>query len=228
MLTIPELLKLDCEQWQTLLKQFDAELHNCAVGIIQDIDMDKQTCTVQLAIRETIKIKDKPTAIKIPVLLDVPFFILSGGDFAITLPIEKGDECLVLFSDLCIDAWWQNGGVQNRMSFRRHDLSDGLAIVGFRSLKNLLSGYSDNSIRIRNKENTNFIDLSADALTLQFGEGNNVAIDSEGLTLQFGAHSIIINSSGISIDGIIFATHIHPVAGVVIGEDAVVTGVPET
>ena len=46
-------------------------------------------------------------------------------------------------ADRCIDAWMQSGGVQNPMTGRRHDLSDGFALVGFRSGKTMLEGSED-------------------------------------------------------------------------------------
>ena len=49
-------------------------------------------------------------------------------NFDIKFPLSKNDECLVFFSDLSIDNFWQKGSVQNPVEVRRHDLSDGMAI----------------------------------------------------------------------------------------------------
>lgn len=54
-----------------------------------------------------------------------------------TFPIKKDDECLVIFSDLSIDNWWESGNVQNPVEQRRHDLSDGMAIFGLKNQKKL-------------------------------------------------------------------------------------------
>jgi hypothetical protein len=53
-----------------------------------------------------------------------------GGDFTLTYPIRKGDECLVVFADRCFDAWHQSGGIQEAVETRLHDLSNAIAIVG--------------------------------------------------------------------------------------------------
>lgn len=91
----------------------------------------EQTVRVQPAIREVVTGSDyTPVSIPLPELLDVPIVLPRAGDYVITLPVRAGDECLVIFADQCIDAWWQNGGVQNQMERRRHDLSDGFAILG--------------------------------------------------------------------------------------------------
>lgn len=68
-----------------------------------------------------------------PLLVDVPVAFPSAGGFMLTLPIQPGDEVLVVFSSRCIDAWWASGGVQQQAELRLHDLSDGFAIPGVRA-----------------------------------------------------------------------------------------------
>jgi hypothetical protein len=51
-------------------------------------------------------------------------------------------ECLVCFNDRDIDKWFNNGQVQQPNSARLHDLSDGMVIIGFRSMLRPLTGYN--------------------------------------------------------------------------------------
>jgi hypothetical protein len=78
------------------------------------------------------KITDKDTGEKIdkpiPVLEDVPLCWPRAGGFNFIAPIKPGDEVLVFFADMCVDNWWQSGGLQPQAEIRRHDLSDGFAI----------------------------------------------------------------------------------------------------
>lgn len=100
-----------------------------------------------------------------PPCLDVPICFPSGGGFLITLPIEVGDEVLLVFASRCIDSWWQNGGYQNNkpMEFRMHDLSDGFAIPGPRSQPKLpLGSVSATDLQIRNDAGTVFLSIGAD------------------------------------------------------------------
>ena len=71
-----------------------------------------------------------------PLLVDVPVFFMGN----LVYPIEKGDECLVVFADSCIDSWFMSGGVSMPVSARKHDLSDGFAFVGFKSRKKVTEG----------------------------------------------------------------------------------------
>lgn len=160
------------------------DLRVAAPGIIQSVDYERQTCTVQLAIRERLNHEGDLEWVDIPTLPDVPLFVYSGGGYCLTLPVQPGDECLVVFGDCCIDAWWQNGGVQNQADHRRHDLSDGFAIVGFRSQPNVVGGFSSGSAMLRNASGSAYIEIAGDAIHIQSG--------------------------GTTIDGVSFMEHTHP------------------
>ena len=57
------------------------------------------------------------------------------------MPITAGDTCLVLFNDRDIDNWFQSGQVGPVATSRLHSMSDGIALVGIRSLANSIEGY---------------------------------------------------------------------------------------
>jgi len=154
------------ELYQRFRDVIAAGLRVAAPGIIQSVDYKKQTVTVQLAIRERINFNGNLEWVEIPPLLDVPLFIYSGGGYCLTLPVQSGDECLVVFSDNCMDAWWQAGGVQNQIERRRHDLSDGFAIVGFRSQPNVVKNYSPNTLQLRNAAGSAYIEIAGDNINI--------------------------------------------------------------
>ncbi len=120
---------------------------NChKVGTIESFDSAKQTATVKI----NIKLQVGATVKDFPLLADVPVFVLGGGDRVFTFPVQKGDTCLVLFSDRDIDNWFATGGAELPSSPRLHDLSDGMALVGFRSLANPVDNYSSADCQVRN------------------------------------------------------------------------------
>lgn len=173
----------DLIEYQRRLKDsFGIDFRVAAPGIIQSVDYTKQTCTVQLAIRERLNFDGTLEWVDIPILPDVPLFINSGGGYALTLPVQAGDECLVIFGDSCMDAWWQSGGVQNQVERRRHDLSDGFAIVGFRSQANLVSGFSSGSAQLRNADGSARIEISGGDINIVANSVNisaNTTIDGK-------------------------------------------------
>jgi hypothetical protein len=58
----------------------------------------------------------------------------------IPFEINPGDACLVIFSDVDIDNWFETGEASAPNSPRRHSLSDGFAFVGFKVPGNQESG----------------------------------------------------------------------------------------
>jgi len=95
-----------------------------------------------------------------PVLVDVPFQSFGGAGFVVTSPNLEGAECLIVFSSRCIDGWWLNGGVQPQIDQRMHDLSDGMAIIGFNSQKRLIPNYSTTALELRTFDGSTKISIS--------------------------------------------------------------------
>ena len=135
-------------------------------GIVQSVNLTKMTCEVQLALQG--RYEDQTGGINwvnIQPIQDVPICFPSAGGFLITMPIAQGDEVLVVFASRCIDAWWQSGGYSNKpLEFRMHDLSDGFAIPGPRSLPKaaqVIGGASATDLVIRNVAGTTYLSLTA-------------------------------------------------------------------
>jgi hypothetical protein len=158
---INEIIGSDYETYKTLADAIKSSIRVAIPGIIQSFDATTQTCTVQPCIREKVTNLDYSTDwTKLPLLLDVPIALPRAGNFALTLPVQKNDECLIIFSDMCIDGWWSLGGIQNQLEKRRHDLSDCFAILGTYSQPNKISNYSTDSAQLRNLSGTQYIGLS--------------------------------------------------------------------
>ena len=148
-------------------RQASIKLRCHAPGIVESYDEEQQTVNVRVAIREClINEAGKVNWTEIPLLLDVPIVFPRAGGYVLTLPINQGDEVLVCFGDACIDAWWQNGGVQNQVDTRRHDLSDAFAIPGPWSQPRRVSGYSTNSCQLRNEAGTAYVELAGSTINI--------------------------------------------------------------
>jgi len=74
-----------------------------------------------------------------PILPSCPVVTAQGGGLALSLPVAKGDRCLVVFSDRCIDNWRKSGSPQPLANLRMHDLSDGFVLVGINPANSPLS-----------------------------------------------------------------------------------------
>lgn len=175
---MPKMNERTCDSveiWQRFKDSIGIDFRVAAPGIVQSVDCARQTCTVQLAIREKLNFNGFREWAEIPVLPDVPFFVYSGGGYCLTLPITPGDDCLVVFGDNCMDAWWQSGGVQNQIERRRHDLSDGFAIVGFRSQPQTVGGYSVGTAQLRNAAGDAYIEIAGSSINIRAVGGVNIS-----------------------------------------------------
>lgn len=129
-----EILQAPAESLRLFGESLAAGIRASLPGIIRSYDKTTQTAVIQPAVMETL---DK-TAQPLPLLQDVPVFFMGGAGHAVTTKVSPGDECLVVFADTAIDAWAKSGGIQPAVTPRRHSLSDGFALVGFRSRPNAL------------------------------------------------------------------------------------------
>lgn len=157
--------RLDSEEERQKAASFNnsAQLRVAIPAIIESFDAVKQTVSVQPAITENIQVgNEEAKATKLPVLTDIPICFPRANGYCITLPVAKGDECLLVFADMCIDGWWQSGGVQDQMETRRHDLSDAFAIIGTTSQTRVVGGYSDSKLQIRTDDSGIVIELDKD------------------------------------------------------------------
>jgi phage baseplate assembly protein gpV len=138
----------------------------------------------------------------LPLLVDVPVIFPRGGGFTMTFPVRAGDECLVVFSDRCIDFWWQNGGVQETVDPRMHDLSDAFAIVGPQSQAKKISGISTTSVQVRTDDGASFIELK---------QGGSVNITTPLLTVNgdVQVHGAISSTGDQVANGISQTGHKH-------------------
>jgi len=196
------------EQQKAAIENEMAQMHVAIPGIIESFDAASQTASVQPAIMEDVKIgadDTKPT--NLPLLTQVPVQFPRAGGYSITFPVQKGDECLVVFGDSCIDGWWQSGGVQQQMETRRHDLSDAMAILGITSTGKVIgktgAAFSTGSMQIRSDDGGTYIELAGENINIK---ATKVTIDGE---LEVTGETII--------SGIAFTPHVH--GGIVSGGD---------
>ncbi len=138
------------------------------VGIIQAYDSPTQTSSIEIAGKWHNPYTDVWESY--PLLTDVPTLSLGGKSY-VHCPINVGDECVVLFNDFMIDNWYRTGEAQPTQFYRFHDISDGLAIVGFRSfpkaiqnLENIIQLFYSESANI--KLNDSGLDITAEATTM--------------------------------------------------------------
>ncbi len=177
---------------QKQIDQYDFDLRCAAPGIIQSFDETKQTVVVQLAIKELV-FMDTLQSIPIPQLGDVPLVVPRAGNFVITVPPKKGDECLIVFADTCIDSWWKSGeetgypnstGARDPMSIRRHDLSDAFAILGTWSQPKKIETYATDCMEIRTLDGKNKVQIKDDLIKIVVNENTYIEVKDGEINIK--------------------------------------------
>lgn len=113
-----------------------SDLDCVKIGIVQEFYPDDLTVQVQVAWKKTLGTNPDGTQnVKdyAPIYAKVCYC-----NPYITFPIEKGMECLLLFSDREIESWFINGDINPEGYTRMHDLTDCIALFGVRSLPKMI------------------------------------------------------------------------------------------
>lgn len=177
-----------------------AQIWTTLPGIIQSFDAAKMTCAVQPAIQGVLSDPKTGTAknANLPLLVDCPVCFPGFGGVTMTFPIAQGDECLVHFASRCIDAWWQNGGVQPPMVYRMHDLSDGFVTPGGRSQPRVLPEISSSGAQLRTDDGSAYVEV-----TKTGGIVNIVAPGGVNITGN------VVVTGEVTANGKHLSTHVH-------------------
>lgn len=200
-----------------------AEAWTSLAGIVESFDAVKQTASVQPAIRARAQNRDGSYEwVELPLCLDCPVYFPSGGGVYLTFPVAKGDDCLLVFADRCIDAWWQSGGVQNQAEIRMHSLSDGFAFVGVSSVPRVAPGISTSAAELRNRDNDTHVSVNP-AGTVDVLAKGAVTVRAATITATASGEATVtaakISLNGqLVINGLPYVAHTH--TGVRSGSDS--------
>lgn len=129
---------------------------SCPAKVLK-YDKDKQTVDVQVAFKTKGtdgKFKDAP------VIYSVPVAFPRANSSMIAMPIGKGDNVNLVFSDRSLEKWKQSGdgGIENDDD-RAHDLSDAIAYPGMYSEDKALPLNNSDDVIIKNDKEKNGMEI---------------------------------------------------------------------
>lgn len=134
------------------LKQDILKSINCVqIGEIQEFNAADQTASVQLVIKQVIDVDYQGVERfqDISLLLEVPVLFLGNDTSYLTIPPKAGDTCIVLFNDRDLENWYFNGGQSAPKTYRKHDFTDAMAIVGLKNQQNKIQTFFENGPRLQ-------------------------------------------------------------------------------
>lgn len=173
-------------------------LESSATGF-QTTDANHQPITVSNPSAGVFSVVTR--ALALPVLTKIPLGFYAGGGFSLTLPIQQGDEVLVLFTDTDPSVWFQNGGSGNNppLTEQRHGLTNAIAYPCLRSTPRGIANYSTTSVQLRSDDGQTVIDLKSGQITIT---ATNLTINSNSGTTQVNATTVNLTATGtVQIDG---------------------------
>ena len=181
--TAPDIIQI----LYSVVEKAGKDLNCIRVGIVQTFYPDDLTADILIANKKTLNLNPDGTQnvrdyalVRAKVCYCTPY---------LTYPIKQGDECIILFSDREIESWFINGDVNAEIYPRLHDMTDAIAIMGLRSLPNM-------------------IQILADTLHLFYGQS-----DIQLQENQINVNSALVNVVGNTVQtGDITATNLSATA----------------
>lgn len=119
-------------------KTFIQKINCVKVGKISSFDATNQTATVEIE--------------GYPTLANVPVSFICGAKFSIQVPVEEGDDCIVLFCDTDLDNWVDGKGAEPAFSQNIHGLNGAVALLGIKNILTKIDNYITNGIRVKYKD----------------------------------------------------------------------------
>lgn len=175
MVSISELYGGEQQLIQRIKNSIGFNTHVALPAVVQSVNLTNQTVDVQPTVRERIISQTGEIQyVQYPLLINVPIVFPQVGAFRITFPIERGDECFVIFADIAIDNWWKSGNVQNPVEQRRHDLSDGFAFFGALNQEKIGSqpAISSSGLEIKSTKTGTGIHIGSSDITFTCSSGS--------------------------------------------------------
>ena len=200
-------LPADLTQIQEISNSNTAQEMNCVrIGVIQEFYPENLTAQVRLVGKMLTGLNPDGSQI----LKEYPPIyakVCYCNPFC-TFPLTQGMECVLLFNDRELETWFINGGSNIQAYPRMHDLTDAIAIVGIRSLPQMIQiltdclhlfyGQSDLQIKAQQAVLTSpQIDLN----------GTNV-LNAASATITLEGDTININGN-LVINGQAYTAHTH-------------------
>ena len=160
------------------------------VGRIVEYFPTTQTATVKICNDQTFdSVEDTDQQVGRGLLNDVPVHTPSGGGWSMTFPIAFGEPCQLSFSQFGYDHWFVDNedsagiridGHPQPWTYRRFDLADGFAQVGYNNLVTAIADYSDTDAEFRSADRSTRIALT----------------ESGNIDIVAGTTTIVINKDG--------------------------------
>ncbi|MGL5223571.1 MAG: Gp138 family membrane-puncturing spike protein [Plesiomonas shigelloides] len=158
-------------------------------GHILAFDPATQRAQVQIGV---LRVEMSGAEVVPPHVEDVPV-CFPGDDFVLEYQIEPGCEGMIVFSQRCIDGWKNTGGVATNPLGRFHDMQDAMFVPGIRSLPNVIPAFTNNGIRLRNRDGTQRIGMTNDGTSFMENSNGFIRLTADG---KVNINGVVFDTQG--------------------------------
>lgn len=192
----------------TLTRKISGAIRVSMPGTIEEYDFKSQKASVKIDMQESY---DGDTSVDYPVLTDVPVIFPKSGGASFTMPVERGDSCLVFFLDRDIGKWLLGASNAVPSSRRYHNLNDAVALMGLSPFTSpsaaenntdVLLSYDGSNITLKPKGEidikcANLLKIKSKDISI---ECNNAYLRSEGDITIESAKALNIKAENINVN----------------------------
>lgn len=173
-------------------------------GYVVAFNPATQRAQVQIGI---VRVDIDGATFNIPPIVDVPVSF-PGDDYVLEYQISPGCEGDIHFSQRCMDAWKQTGGVAANPVARFHNKQDAKFIPGIRSLTNAIANFANDGVRIRDASGNRYVWIKSDGtLVVKNGDGvTTYGSDGSVSTSNGTGHVNLLANGSVDINGVIIDT----------------------
>ena len=168
----------ESEVMKVLQERISSSVRVAMPGIIENYDFKECRASIKIDMQELYR---NDTSVDYPVIFNVPVIFPRCGGAEITMPVNRGDTCLVMFMDRDIKSWVLGASGTKPETRRMHHLNDAVAIMG-------LSPFTKQSSA---KNNTD--------LAINY-DGSSIALKPKGVVEIESAKEINIKTESVIIN----------------------------
>jgi hypothetical protein len=152
-------------------------------GEIREYDASTQTATVRPLTKRVEKDPEGNTLVEpYPDIYGVPVVQPRNSDYFVSFPLGSGDPVLLCSAKHDIESWFEDGGLSEPETTRKHALTDCFAVVGglSRGAAEGTQTPSENGMVMGKADDDGQIFMSSDEISLGGeGSGNTASIDEK-------------------------------------------------
>lgn len=170
-------------------------------GYVIAFNAATQRAQVQIGIQ---RVDIDGVTFNVPPIVDVPVSF-PGDDYVLEYQIDPGCEGDIHFSQRCMDAWKQTGGIATNPVARFHNKQDAKFIPGIRSLVNAISNFANNGIRLRDKTGNRYVWIKNDDILVVKNASATTTYTGDGTvtTQNNSGHVSLMADGNVDINGVI-------------------------